>query len=66
MQTLIVALLVVAAAAYVAWALLPARWRLRLGLPMRRGGRPTAGGPSCGCHGCGIVKPGQRDGQGGR
>jgi hypothetical protein len=61
-QTLIVMLLVAAAAGYMVWALMPARLRLRLGLPMRRGGPPMAGGSgsTCGCNGCEVAKPAAR------
>jgi hypothetical protein len=61
-QMIVVTLLVLAAALYVAWALLPARWRVKLGLPARRRGPPVAGGTasSGGCSGCDAAKPPKR------
>ena len=53
-QQIIVALIVLAAALYVAWRYLPARWRERLGLAPAPGcGRDDGGCGSCG--GCGSA-----------
>jgi len=61
-QLIMVTLLVLAAALYVVWALMPAHWRQKLGLPARGRGPPVAGGPASGggCCGCDAAKPVQR------
>ena len=48
MQTLIVALIVIACSAYAGWSLMPGAWRAAVN---RRLGRAPA--PSGGCSGCG-------------
>lgn len=50
-ESLVVALVVAVAAVYVAWTLLPLRWRRALA---RRLGRPE---PAAGCAGCGDCVP---------
>ena len=51
-QQIIVALIVIAAALYVAWRYLPRRWRARLGLAPAPGCGGDEGG-SGGCSSCG-------------
>ncbi len=61
LQELIVALIVVAALAYMAWRYLPAGWRQRLGrvhpgLAAGPGGCGSGGGGGCSsCGGCGTA-----------
>jgi hypothetical protein len=66
-QALIVALLVLACAAYATWSLMPALLRrtlatqlMRLPLPAplaRRLARERAGGGGCACNGCDAARP---------
>lgn len=55
LQTVLTALIVLGAALYAAWVLMPAAWRRGLA---RRLGRPAPAGGACGgCDGCGDARP---------
>ena len=64
LQELIVALIIIAAVAYMAWRYLPAAWRQRLGrvhpgLAAGLGGCGSGGGGGCSsCGGCGTAAKG--------